>query len=167
MLYTIVLSSCIARLYSVHVPEEKNIQQIEVGDFALINYKPDLEDDEDTLEDNICMEVETVDIQTGATATSLMIEYVSGDEICWDKGEELKLKTVMIKSLVGAVNKTFDVKGTLHRNLVKDLESDVTAKQKKIYNLDNTNKIMLGDDTGRYILSFKVLEKSYNVVPEI
>lgn len=167
LLYTIVLSSCIARLYSVHVPEEKNIQQIEVGDFALINYKPDLEDDEDTLEDNICMEVETVDIQTGATATSLMIEYVSGDEICWDKGEELKLKTVMIKSLAGAVNKTFDVKGTLHRNLVKDLESGVTTKQKKIYNLDHTNKIMLGDDTGRYILSFKVLEKSYNVVPEI
>eukprot|EP00944_MAST-04C_sp_MAST-4C-sp1_P007505 g7505.t1 len=98
LLYTIVLSSCIARLYSVHVPEEKNIQQIEVGDFALINYKPDLEDDEDTLEDNICMEVETVDIQTGATATSLMIEYVSGDEICWDKGEELKLKTVMIRT---------------------------------------------------------------------
>ena len=64
----------------------------------------------------------------------------------------------MIKSLVGAVNKTFDVKGTVHRNLVKDLESDVTAKQKKIYNLDNTNKIMLGDDTGRYILSFKRLK---------
>ena len=57
LLYTIVLSSCIARLYSVHVPEEKNVQQIEVGDFALINYKPDLEDDEDILEDNICMEL--------------------------------------------------------------------------------------------------------------
>ena len=167
LFYTLVLSSCIARLYSVHVPDEKSIQQIEVGDFALINYKPDLEDDEDILEDNICIEVETVDTQTGAIATSLMIEYVSGDEICWDKGEELNLKTIMIKSLVGAVNKTFDVKGTLHRNLVKDLESGVTTKQKKIYDLDHTNKIMLGDDTGRYILSFKVLEKSYNVVPEI
>ena len=54
LFYTLVLSSCIARLYSYMSPT-KNIQQIEVGDFALINYKPDLEDDEDILEDNICM----------------------------------------------------------------------------------------------------------------
>ena len=53
--------------------------------------------------------VETVDIQTGAIATSLMIDMFQETKFNKDKGR-LKLKTVMIKSLVGAVNKTFDVK---------------------------------------------------------
>ena len=121
--------------------------------------------DAETLEDNICVEIEVVDHETNIKADEKAINYVSGNELCWDIGEAVdKKKTIIIQPAFSAVDKTFDVKiSSINRNFVKDLESDGSNRRNNVYNLEYTNKMLMGDASGKFLMAFKVKKKTYHL----
>lgn len=98
VLKQILLITCISISYLClfEVYGSDDITEVEVGDNVIIEYRPMLlekdRNDAETLEDNICMEIEVVDRETNVKADEKAINYVSGNELCWDIGDAVDKK---------------------------------------------------------------------------
>ena len=172
-IYTLLLTSYITSTYAI---KDDDIELVEINDNIIINYQPTIHEDDrnddETLEDNICMEIEVIDHETNVKADDSIIKFITGNELCWDIGEPYdKQKTIIVRPVgENAIDKTYDVKiNGINHNFVKDLETDdgpTNKQQKNIYNLASTNKLLMGDETGKYLMSFKVHKKTYRIVPD-